>query len=56
VAVLAILIILPMCVFAQATGKLVEVVTDAKTNEIESFSRLSLTRELVNMFEKDKWK
>ena len=33
VAVLAILMILPMCVFAQATGKLVGVVTDAKTNE-----------------------
>jgi len=33
VAVIAILMILPMCVFAQATGKLVGVVTDAKTNE-----------------------
>ncbi|MEA2076551.1 MAG: TonB-dependent receptor [Candidatus Marinimicrobia bacterium] len=33
VAVLAILIILPMCAFAQATGKIVGVVTDAKTNE-----------------------
>lgn len=33
VAVLAILMILPMCVFAQATGKIVGVVTDAKTGE-----------------------
>ncbi|MCF7832531.1 MAG: TonB-dependent receptor [Candidatus Marinimicrobia bacterium] len=33
VTVLAILMILPMCVFAQATGKIVGVVTDAKTNE-----------------------
>jgi outer membrane receptor protein involved in Fe transport len=33
VAVLAILMILPIAVFAQATGKIVGVVTDAKTNE-----------------------
>jgi carboxypeptidase-like protein/TonB-dependent receptor-like protein len=33
VAVIAILMILPMCVFAQATGKIVGVVTDTKTNE-----------------------
>ncbi|MCK4530806.1 MAG: TonB-dependent receptor, partial [Candidatus Marinimicrobia bacterium] len=33
VAVLAILMILPMCVFAQATGKVVGIVTDTKTNE-----------------------
>ncbi|MCK5816598.1 MAG: carboxypeptidase-like regulatory domain-containing protein, partial [Candidatus Marinimicrobia bacterium] len=33
VAGIAILMILPMCVFAQSTGKLVGVVTDAKTNE-----------------------
>lgn len=33
VAVIAILMILPMCVFAQATGKLVGIVTDTKTNE-----------------------
>ena len=33
VAVLAILMILPICVFAQATGKIVGVVTDAKTGE-----------------------
>ena len=33
VAVFAILMILPMCVFAQATGKIVGVVTDSKTNE-----------------------
>ncbi|MDX9780790.1 MAG: TonB-dependent receptor [Candidatus Neomarinimicrobiota bacterium] len=32
VTVLAILMILPICIFAQATGKVVGVVTDAKTN------------------------
>lgn len=33
VTVLAIFMILPICVFAQATGKIVGIVTDAKTNE-----------------------
>ncbi|MDZ7796358.1 MAG: carboxypeptidase-like regulatory domain-containing protein [Candidatus Marinimicrobia bacterium] len=33
VAVLAILMILPICAFAQATGKVVGVVTDAETGE-----------------------
>jgi len=32
VTVLAILMILPACMFAQATGKIVGIVTDSKTN------------------------
>jgi len=55
VAVLAILMILPVCAFAQATGKIVGVVTDSKTNEPLAGANVLIEGTYSNELEMDKF-